>query len=199
MLRDALMKLAALPWEPPEPLLLPFTESAQAIIQARREMVAGADASGLLGAWIGKMPGQVIRLGAIFAHLQWLADGGDPPRVIDELAAGRADGLLGEYFLPMAARFFGQDALPQSARDARLLARVIVEEGPERLNSRLQARSGPVRDVDRVKAALLDLEAAGWVRRDPVRHGDGPGRQRDDWEVRPNLLALLSPLARGAA
>jgi hypothetical protein len=172
MLRDALMKLAALPWEPPEPLLLPFTESAQAIIQARREMVAGADASGLLGAWIGKMPGHVIRLAVIFQHLQWLADGGDPPRVIDELAAGRADGLL---------------------------ARVIVEEGPERLNSRLQARSGPVRDVDRVKAALLDLEAAGWVRRDPVRHGDGPGRQRDDWEVRPDLLALLAPLARGAA
>jgi hypothetical protein len=119
--------------------------------------------------------------------------------VIDELAAGRADGLLSAYFLPMAARFFGVNALPQAARDARTLARVIVEERLERLNSRLRSRSGPIRDVDRVKAALLDLEAAGWVRRDPVRHGDGPGRQRDDWEVRPDLLALLAPLARGAA
>jgi hypothetical protein len=145
------------------------------------------------------MPGHVIRLAVIFQHLQWLADGGDPPREIDDLAVGRADALLGEYFLPMAARFFGQDALPQSARDARTLARVIVEERLERLNSRLRARSGPIRDVDRVKAALLDLEAAGWVRPDPVREGGGHGRQRDDWEVRPDLLALLSPLARGAA
>jgi hypothetical protein len=199
MLRDALLKIAALPWEPPEPVLLHFTQPAQAILQARREMVAGADESGLLGAWIGKMPGHVVRLAVIFSHLQWLADGGDPPKEIDDMAAGRADGLLGEYFLPMAARFFGQDALPQSARDARLLARVIVEERRERLNSRLQARSAPIRDLDRVKAALLDLEAAGWVRRDPNRLGDGPGRQRDDWEVRPDLLALLAPLALEAA
>jgi len=199
MLRDALLKIAALPWEPPEPLLLPFTKAAQAIVHARDVMAKGTKDGGLLGAWIGKMPGHVIRLAVILAHLQWLADGGDPPREIDELAAGRADGLLAEYFLPMAARFFGVNALPQAARDARLLARVILEERRERLNSRLLARSGPIRDVDRVKAALLDLEAAGWVRRDPTRHGDGPGRQRDDWEVRPDLLSLLSPLARGAA
>jgi hypothetical protein len=199
MLRDALMKIVSLPWEPPEPLLLPFSQPAQAILQARREMVAGADASGLLGAWIGKMPGHVIRLAVIFQHLQWLADGGDPPREIDDLAVGRADALLAAYFLPMAARFFGVNALPQAARDARTLARVIVEERLERLNSRNQSRSAPIRDLDRVKAALLDLEAAGWVRRDPNRLGDGPGRQRDDWEVRPDLLALLSPMARGAA
>ncbi|MCA3307554.1 MAG: DUF3987 domain-containing protein, partial [Roseomonas sp.] len=199
MLRDALMKIVSLAWEPPEPVLLPFTKGAQDIVHARDVMAKGAKDGGLLGAWIGKMPGHVIRLAVIFQHLQWLADGGDPPREIDEMAAGRADGLLGEYFLPMAARFFGQDALPQSARDARLLARVIVEERRERLNSRLQARSAPIRNLDRVKDALQDLEAAGWVRRDPVRHGDGPGRPRDDWEVRPDLLTLLAPLARGAA
>jgi hypothetical protein len=199
MLRDALMKIVSLPWEPPEPLLLPFSKPAQAILQVRREMVAGADASGLLGAWIGKMPGHVIRLAVICQHLQWLADGGDPPREIDDLAVGRADALLAAYFLPMAARFFGVNALPQAARDARTLARVIVEERLERLNSRNQSRSAPIRDLDRVKAALLDLEAAGWVRRDPVRHGEGPGKPRDDWEVRPDLLTLLAPLARGAA
>lgn len=199
MLRDALLKIAALPWEPPEPVLLPFTKAAQAIVHARDVMAKGAKEGGLLGAWIGKMPGHVIRLAVIFSHLQWLADGGDPPRVIDDMAAGRADGLLGEYFLPMAARFFGVNALPPSARDARTLARVIVEERLERLNSRLRARSGPIRDVARVKDALLDLEAAGWVRPDPVREGGGHGRQRDDWEVRPDLLALLAPLARGVA
>jgi len=199
MLRDALARIAALPWEPPEPVPLPFTEAAQAIIQARREAVAEADASGLLGAWIGKMPGHVVRLAVILQHLAWLADGGEPPRVIDEMGAGRADGLLGEYFLPMAARFFGVNALPQSARDARTLAKVIVEERRERLNSRTLGRSGPIRNVDRVKAALLDLEAAGWVRRDPVRDGDGPGKPRDDWEVRPDLMAQLSLLSQKAA
>jgi hypothetical protein len=199
MLTDALAKIAALPWEPPEPVLLPFTGPAQDILQARRMMVTSADGDGLLGAWMGKMAGHVVRLAVIFQHLAWLADGGEPPRVIDDMATGRADGLLGEYVLPMAERFFGVNALPQSARDARTLARVIVEERLERLNSRLRSRSGPIRDVDRVKAALLDLEAAGWVRRDPIRLGDGPGKPRDDWEVRPDLLTLLAPLARGAA
>jgi hypothetical protein len=199
MLKDALAKIAALPWEPPEPVLLPFTGPAQDILQARRMMVTSADGDGLLGAWMGKMAGHVVRLAVIFQHLAWLADGGEPPKVIDDMATGRADGLLGEYFLPMAERFFGVNALPQSARDARTLAKVILEEGRERLNSRTQSRSAPIRDLDRVKAALLDLEAAGWVRRDPIRLGDGPGKPRDDWEVRPDLLALLAPLARGAA
>jgi hypothetical protein len=192
MLGDALMKLADLPWEPPEPLLLPFTEAAQAIIQARREAVAEADESGLLGAWMGKMAGAVVRLAVIFQHLAWLADAGEPPKEIDEKATARADGLLGEYFLPMAVRFFGVDALPASARDARLLAKLILSEKRERLNSRLLARSGPVRNVERVKAALADLEAAGWVRRDPFRTGESSGRRRDDWEVRPDLLSLLA-------
>lgn len=199
MLRHALARIAALPWEPPEPMLLPFTGPAQDILQARRVMVTSAEADGLLGAWIGKMPGHVVRLAVIFQHLAWLADGGEPPRVIDETATGRADGLLAAYFLPMAERFFGVNALPQSARDARTLAQVIVEERRERLNSRTLGRAGPIRDVERVKAALLDLEAAGWVRRDPVRHGERPGKPRDDWEVRPDLSSLLSLLSRGAA
>ena len=195
LLRDGLMKLAALPWEPPDPVLLPFTEAAQAIIQARREAVSEADESGLLGAWMGKMAGAVVRLAVIFQHLAWLADGGEPPQEIDENAAARADGLLAGYFLPMAVRFFGVDALPASARDARLLAKLIQGGRVDRLNSRLLARSGPIRDVERVKAALLDLEAAGWVRRDPVRNGEGRGRARDDWEVRPDLSAQLAQLA----
>jgi hypothetical protein len=195
LLRDGLMKLAALPWEPPDPVLLPFTEAAQAIIQARREAVSEADESGLLGAWMGKMAGAVVRLAVIFQHLAWLADGGEPPQEIGENATARADGLLGEYFLPMAVRFFGVDALPASARDARLLAKLIQGGRVDRLNSRLLARSGPIRDVERVKAALLDLEAAGWVRRDPARAGEGWGRARDDWEIRPDLLAQLAQLS----
>jgi hypothetical protein len=199
MLRDALARIAALPWEPPEPVLLPFTGPAQDILHARRETVASAEAGGLLGAWMGKMPGHVVRLAVIFQHLAWLADGGEPPRVIDDMATTRADGLLGEYFLPMAERFFGVNALPPSARDARLLAKLILSEKRDRVNSRLLARSGPIRYVDRVKAALMDLEAAGWVRRDPARAGEGWGRARDDWQVRPDLSALLAQLARAAA
>jgi hypothetical protein len=141
------------------------------------------------------MAGAVVRLAVIFQHLAWLADGGEPPKEIDENQTTRADGLLSEYFLPMAVRFFGVDALPAAARDARLLAKLIQGGRADRLNSRLLARSGPIRDVERVKAALLDLEAAGWVRRDPARAGEGWGRARDDWEIRPDLLAQLAQLA----
>jgi hypothetical protein len=95
----------------------------------------------------------------------------------------------------MAVRFFGVDALPASARDARLLAKLIQGGRVDRLNSRTLARSGPIRDVDRVKHGLMDLEAAGWVRRDPARAGEGWGRARDDWEVRPDLLAQLAQLS----
>ena len=141
------------------------------------------------------MAGAVVRLAVIFQHLAWLADGGEPPREIDDNATARADGLLAGYFLPMAVRFFGVDALPASARDARLLAKLIQGGRVDRLNSRTLARSGPIREVERVKAALLDLEAAGWVRRDPARNGEGWGRARDDWEIRPDLLAQLAQLA----
>jgi hypothetical protein len=38
-----------------------------------------------------------------------------------------------------------------SARDARLLAKLILSERRERLNSRLLARGRPIRDVERVQ------------------------------------------------
>jgi hypothetical protein len=54
-IRRWLGRLRSLPWTPPEPVLVPFTDEAQAILQEWREGVARmeAGATGLLLSWIG--------------------------------------------------------------------------------------------------------------------------------------------------
>lgn len=193
-----LAKLRNLPWTAPAPLLLPFSEPAQAALQDWREEAARLEhgAAGLFLSWVGKLPGFAVRLALIFAHLAWSEAGhADAPTEIGEPDMLRAVTFLHEYAVPMARRAFGEAALPQAERDARRLARWIQRQRPRpsTVNAKELRRmaNGPgIPDAARLDAALAELEGLGWVRRtDPNRAGIG-GRSRADWTVNPELARV---------
>lgn len=199
-----LARLRALPWQPPEPVAVPFTEGAQAALQDWREAVAGMEdgASGMFLSWLGKLPGFAVRLALVLHHLQWAAgpDGAEPPDAVPETALLRAVTFLDEYAVPMARRAFGEAALPQAERDARQVARWLLARRPvpDVVNVRELRRmaGGPgLPDANRLRAALDELAAAGWAHPAPARQGDQPGRTRENWALNPALAGVDSGVA----
>jgi hypothetical protein len=193
--RRWLGRLRSLPWAPPEPVLVLFTEGAQAILQEWREEVARMEsgAAGLFLSWIGKLPGFAVRLAVIFAFLAWAAeDASDPPTKVDEADMLRAITILADYFVPMARHAFGEAALPQAEKDARSLARWLLRRQPvlNRLNARELRRmaDGPgISKAARLEATLHELAAFGWVRQAPPSRAGLGGRSPNDWLVNPAL------------
>lgn len=198
-----LRRLRALPWTPPEPVMLPFSTDAQAALQAWREEVAALEdgVSGLFLSWLGKLPGFAVRAALIFAHLAWCeAAAGDPPAEVTAADMDRALTFLEAYAVPMARRCFGEAALPVAERDARKLARWLQRrpDVPDRLNVQELRRmaGGPgISTAERLGAALAELEGLGWVRpAESSRPGQG-GRSRNDWLVNPALMDATDGLA----
>jgi hypothetical protein len=191
----AARRLRDLPWTPPEPLRLPFTEEARAhLLEWRREVRAmEAGAAGIVLSWTGKLPGFAVRLAVIFAHLAWTGSEAETPAPAevtgDDMA--RALAFLSDYAAPMARRVFGEATLPDRERDARRLARWYLRQPvprPETLNARTLRRmaEGPgMPDAERMGAALAELVELGWLRPDPAREGGHTGRNRGDWAVHP--------------
>jgi len=195
---NALERLIKLPWEPPEPVVLPLTEAATAALQAFREEAAALEnsAAGMFLSWLGKLPGFCLRLGVIFEHLAWCwEDQSAPPDRIGEEAVSAAADFLEQYAVPMARRVFGEAALPQSERDAHFLARWLAHQNPipATINARelrRMARGPNITDATRMANALDELAEAAWVRPAPARTGVTAGRQRQDWSVNPKLREL---------
>ena len=187
-------RLRELPWQPPEPVRLPFIRDAQMELQRWREEAAGMEegAAGLFLSWLGKLPGFAVRLSVVFEHLAWMErEGADPPERIGASALLRAVGFLDGYAVPMVRRVFGEATLPEAERDARVLARRLLRQRPRPavLNVRELRRmaGGPgISTPARVEAALGELEALGWVRSTPARDG-APGHARNDWTVNPAI------------
>ncbi len=197
--RRAILRLRRLPWAAtPEPLVLPLAPAAIAALQEWRLQVAAMEpeAAGLMLSWIGKLPGLAVRLGLILEYLAWSATPDLPePAQVSEAALVAALTLLETFALPMARRTFGAAALPQVERDARRLARWLLQQRPlpETVNARQLRRMGDgpaIPDAERIEAALLELSAAGWTRPAPNRDG-GPGRARKDWAVNPCLAEVV--------
>jgi hypothetical protein len=200
---ERLGRLRALPWTPPEPVLLPFAPAAQEGLQGWREEVADmeAGAAGLFLSWLGKLPGVAVRLAVILAHLDWCEHGrGDPPAEIDDAVMARALDFLESYAVPMARRCFGEAALPEAERNARRLVRWLLKQSsrPAVLNVQTLRRmaGGPgIPTAARLGAALAELASLGVVREAaPNRTGIG-GRSRSDWEVNPAIWGGAHGLA----
>jgi hypothetical protein len=175
-------------------LALPFDKRAVDALQEFRTQIAAAEGevSGLYLSWLGKTPGMAVRLATVLEHLRWCGDDEtkDLPEMVSEAAAVAAIVFLDEYAIPMARRCFGEAALPQVDRDAKVLARWIRTNEPDTINVRNLRRAGVLtaKDASRYDAAITELEAAGWVCPDPHREGSGSGRQRKDWSVNPRLF-----------
>ncbi|OYV99227.1 MAG: hypothetical protein B7Z58_18775, partial [Acidiphilium sp. 37-64-53] len=193
---DRLRRIRALPWQrDPEPHLLPFTGPAAVALHDWRIEVATMEtaASGLMLSWLGKLPGLAVRIALVLELLAWSEKPNDTPEpeAIGDRAVIAAITFLSDFAIPMARRTFGAAALPEAERDARRLARWLIQQRPmpATVNARAirQRGEGPgIPDAERMETALKELDAAGWVRAAPARAA-GHGRSRKDWATNPKL------------
>lgn len=198
---DRLRRLRGISWEDePEPKILPFTKAAADAFQEWRKQVAEmeSEAAGLMLSWLGKLPGMAVRLALILELLAWSesGDGTPEPQTVCQHSVIAAITFLYEFALPMARRTFGAAALPEPERDARRLARWLLQQRPmpKTVNAkslRRMARGPAISDSKRMDAALVELEAAGWVRA-AFSRTSGHGRQRKDYAVNPALAEEAS-------
>lgn len=197
-LRD-LRALADLPRQEAGAIVLPLTDQAAAEMVTWKAEVRAmeAEASGMFLSWLGKLPGLAARLALVLEHLWWLGErhAVSAPVEVSHGAMEAATAFLDGYAKPMAARAFGDAALPETERDAAALARWLRSQPllPETLNTRALRRSRALSTgkAERYDLALAELEEAGWVRAAPSRIGGGTGRQRKDWQVNPAVAELV--------
>lgn len=150
------------------------------------------DASGLFLSHLGKFPGLVVRLSLILEYLHWALEGeGEPePQSISVRSVGFACHLVDEYFTKMSERAFGDAAIPLPEKHATAIAKKILKAKPRTINVREIRRAWGIpglRRAEDVRAAVAELEAAGWVRQEGAVV---VGRPRLDFEVNPQVLDL---------
>jgi hypothetical protein len=178
------------------PVVLPFDDGAAATIEefAREMQAREGDAAGLMKSALGKARGHALRLAVVLEHLWWSVDAPatPPPSLVSTRAAQAACGLMDDYFLPMAARVYGDVGLTTEQRNARTLARHIAKVRPKLINEREIRETRGLPGLTRAKAvkeAVAELVAEDVLL--PVESAGGPGRPRGDYRVNPRLWELL--------
>ena len=169
-LRQLEMSLAT-PEEPAAPILVPLASEALPMLEAFGQdmQAAQAGAGGLLRSAYGKARGLVVRLALVLEFLRWTANPGHPPApsVISEGVFADACDLVAGYFMPMAARVYGDAATPQAERNASTLARWITQAKPSEVHVRhlqREVRLPGLRNADTIRAACDALVDADWLR-----------------------------------
>ena len=130
----------------------------------------------MLRSAFGKARGAALRLSLV---LEWLwccakADMSLPPDSISKEAFAAAATLVGEYFMPMAERVFGDAGATDVERDAATLARWIVKEHPNDVHVRRllrEVRLPGLRSAEQIKAAAKILVDADWLRAPVIGFG----------------------------
>jgi hypothetical protein len=190
---DRLRELDLQPGNPPAPIMVPLADDARAMIETfgiemqDRQSTAG----GLLCSAIGKARGQALRLALGLEMLWWCGEDGitAPPSRIGDRAFAAAAMLIGDYFLPMAERVYGDAAATERERGAATLARWFTSARPTELHVRhlqREVRLPGLRTAEQIRAAADVLVEADWLRA-PAR-GDGFGqRGRIAYAVNPRL------------
>jgi hypothetical protein len=176
------------------PLDLPMQRAAVDVLNAFRieNHMSIQSCGGKMSSALGKAPGLVLRLALVLEHLWWCADElVHPPEHVSHRAMLGAVALWAKYFAPMAARVYGDAALPVAERHAAILARWILEKRTERINVRTICRKAHLpglRQPDAVRAAAAILEDAGWLQTAPIAHTSG--RPRGDFIVNPAIRSV---------
>ena len=168
---DRLRELDLSPGNPPMPILMSLAPGAQQLmIEFGREMEARLrEAGGLLRSALGKARGAALRLSLVLEWLWFCAKPGMPmpPDSISEAAFIAAATLVGEYFMPMAERVFGDAGATDVERNAATLARWIVKEHPDEVHVRRllrEVRLPGLRSAEQIKKAADMLVEADWLR-----------------------------------
>jgi hypothetical protein len=175
---DRLRELDLTPGNPPKPVFTLLTPDAQRLMGAfGSEMEARLqEAGGLLRSAFGKARGAALRLSLVLEWLWWCAktDMSMPPDSISEEAFAAAATLVGEYFMPMAERVFGDSGATDVERNAATLARWIFKEHPQDVHVRRllrEVRLPGLRSAEQIKAAAKILVDADWLRAPAIGFG----------------------------
>jgi hypothetical protein len=179
---DKLRELDLAPGPPPRPVYMPLTNEARRAMQefGRAMQEAQAESGGLLRSAYGKARGAALRLSCVLEWLWWCAKPGMvmPPDAIPEEAFLAAAALVGDYFMPMAERVYGDAGATEAERNAATLARWIKKTLPEEVHVRALIRNvrlPGLRSAEKIKIAAKVLVDADWLREPVV--GFGPQRK----------------------
>ncbi|MEL7259262.1 MAG: DUF3987 domain-containing protein, partial [Pseudomonadota bacterium] len=171
------------------PYYIHFSETAADALHEFRKQCREweTDASGLFKSHIGKMPGLVVRISNVLAHLDWSATvTSDFVSTIDAGHVGRACHLVGEHLRKHAYRAYGTTKMPPELQSAKVIASIILSEGVSRFKVRdIQHRGRTGLSTAReVRSALSVLIEADWIQevRAPSR-----GRPEVSYVVNPRL------------
>jgi hypothetical protein len=190
---DRLRELDLQPGDPPSPIMVPLTDEARAMIETfgaemqDRQSTAG----GSLRSALGKARGEALRLALVLELLWWCGEDGmaPPPARIGPRAFAAAALLIGDYFMPMAERVYGDAAATERERGAATLARWITTARPTELHVRhlqREVRLPGLRTADEIRAAADVLVEADWLRA-PARGDEFGQRGRIAYAVNPRL------------
>ncbi|WP_193227573.1 DUF3987 domain-containing protein [Aureimonas psammosilenae] len=177
----------------PEPIRLRLTTEAEDVLEEfAREMSREAnEATGIFSGAMGKSRGHALRLSTVIEHLWWCGQVGmREPGAISDKAVEAAAALLDDYYVPMAARVFGDAAIPADERAAMTLARYLKKHGLAKFNARDLRRDigGALRDALAMDGACNALCDAGLIRDIGGRAGGSAGRRSKSFEVNSIVL-----------
>lgn len=197
----AIRRLAGLQWGVGEDgrdvaITLPLDADAADVFAGIQQFhrKEGDEAFGLLKSFIGKLDGMALRLALTFELARWAFEGGDEPRSIRRETVEAVGDFLEGYAIPMAARVYGDAALPPVERNAAMLARHVVRHKLQRFNARSLRREGRLhglRDAEPMRLAIEALVEADWFKPDGQRQGASEGRRTSDYLVNPAVLEDL--------
>ena len=191
---DRLRELDLAAGNPPQPIMIPIVGAARPALEefGRAMQRRQAWASGLLASAYGKARAGAAAVAHIGISLV-------VRRSRHRLATARdrrsrrccGAGLIGDYFMPMAERVYGDVALPEEERLATVLAKWVFSQSPmpKTVNAReIQRLKLPgICNREKVGAAIEPLIEADWLRPSPSPANPKGGRRRADYAVNPRL------------
>ena len=143
--------------------------------------------TGLLSSALGKLEGIMLRISLVIEFLTWAVERRNEPapNAISAHSVNAAIAIVEGWIRPTLQRVFAEASLAKVQRDAMTIARWLLKDRFDLINSRELRRTagfpGP-KDAKDLDAALDVLVDADWLMPQPSREG-GSGRQRKDHRV----------------
>ena len=177
----------------PQPTTLNLTEDAQTLFHDwrcthREDLKATA---GPLASAYGKHYGALLRVALMLELMFWCAHGGLEPTTIPKETIEKAIAFFDKYAKPMAARVFGDAALPIAERQAATLAKWLLANDRTDFNAREVRRTAGLPGLSNSKAfdaATTILVEAGWIRL--TGKTAALGRKPKNFDVNPAIKQL---------
>lgn len=167
-------------------------EAAGVFEEWRLEHARESPSGGKLASHFGKLPGLTLRLALILEMLHFVFSSRQTePKEVGRAALLGALRFVDDYVIPMAERIYGEASLPDADRLGRTLARWVIKNKPEVINTRVLLRSvhlPELNSTEKIRMAVNRLAEAEWLW--PAADPTG-GRPRNDYRVNPRVYRVL--------